>query len=154
MLLSLLDHKPLADISVKELTDLAGVGYATFKDQFLPDFRETDFLLHFVEKPGTSIGTHTVVAGGNGVFLYFEVDPSQCYTYWGLGQSREYGLSPGEAVTLGRLLRKAEQLAGGPVEIEWALDDSGIKMLQSRPLHVGAQEQVPDEMLDLLNKLA
>jgi CzcA family heavy metal efflux pump len=34
---------------------LAGVGYATFKDQFLPDFRETDFLMHFVEKPGTSI---------------------------------------------------------------------------------------------------
>lgn len=33
----------------------AGIGYATFKDQFLPDFRETDFLMHFVEKPGTSI---------------------------------------------------------------------------------------------------
>ncbi|WP_395397961.1 efflux RND transporter permease subunit [Novosphingobium sp. BL-8A] len=34
---------------------LAGLGYAGFKDQFLPDFRETDFLMHFVEKPGTSI---------------------------------------------------------------------------------------------------
>lgn len=34
---------------------LSGLGYATFKDQFLPDFRETDFLMHFVEKPGTSI---------------------------------------------------------------------------------------------------
>ncbi|MFC0686370.1 efflux RND transporter permease subunit [Novosphingobium clariflavum] len=34
---------------------LSGIGYATFKDQFLPDFRETDFLMHFVEKPGTSI---------------------------------------------------------------------------------------------------
>ena len=34
---------------------VAGVGYASFKDQFLPDFRETDFLMHFVEKPGTSI---------------------------------------------------------------------------------------------------
>lgn len=34
---------------------LSGAGYATFKDQFLPDFRETDFLMHFVEKPGTSI---------------------------------------------------------------------------------------------------
>jgi CzcA family heavy metal efflux pump len=34
---------------------LAGFGYANFKDQFLPDFRETDFLMHFVEKPGTSI---------------------------------------------------------------------------------------------------
>jgi len=34
---------------------LAGVGSGSFKDQFLPDFRETDFLMHFVEKPGTSI---------------------------------------------------------------------------------------------------
>ena len=34
---------------------IAGLGYASFKDQFLPDFRETDFLMHFVEKPGTSI---------------------------------------------------------------------------------------------------
>ncbi|MFK4872515.1 efflux RND transporter permease subunit [Novosphingobium sp. ZW T3_23] len=34
---------------------LSAGGYATFKDQFLPDFRETDFLMHFVEKPGTSI---------------------------------------------------------------------------------------------------
>ncbi|CAN5308865.1 efflux RND transporter permease subunit [soil metagenome] len=33
----------------------AGLGYAGFKDQFLPNFRETDFLMHFVEKPGTSI---------------------------------------------------------------------------------------------------
>ena len=54
-------------------------------------------------------------------------------------------LSPGEAVTLGRLLRKCEQLAGAPVEIEWATDDSGFKLLQSRPLHVEAPI-VPDEI--------
>jgi pyruvate,water dikinase len=52
-------------------------------------------------------------------------------------------LSPGEAVTLGRLLRKCEQLAGGPVEIEWAMDETGFKLLQSRPLHV-ALATVPD----------
>ena len=45
-------------------------------------------------------------------------------------------LTPGEAVTLGRLLRKCEQLAGRPVEIEWAMDESGFKLLQSRPLHM------------------
>ena len=54
-------------------------------------------------------------------------------------------LSPGEAVTLGRLLRKCEQLAGAPVEIEWAMDDGGFKLLQSRPLHVEAPI-VPDEI--------
>lgn len=34
---------------------LAGVGHLFTKDQFLPNFRETDFLMHFVEKPGTSV---------------------------------------------------------------------------------------------------
>jgi len=43
-------------------------------------------------------------------------------------------LSAGEAVTLGRMLRKAEAVFGMPVEIEWALDDAGFKLLQARPL--------------------
>jgi len=54
-------------------------------------------------------------------------------------------LTPGEAVTLGRLLRKCEQLAGAPVEIEWAIDDAGFKLLQSRPLHV-QPAIVPDDI--------
>jgi pyruvate,water dikinase len=54
-------------------------------------------------------------------------------------------LTQGEAVTLGRLLRKCEALAGGPVEIEWAMDEAGFKLLQSRPLHVEAPI-VPDEI--------
>jgi pyruvate,water dikinase len=54
-------------------------------------------------------------------------------------------LTPGQAVTLGRLLRKCEQLADGPVEIEWAMDDAGFKLLQSRPLHVEAPI-VPDQI--------
>ena len=49
---------------------------------------------------------------------------------------REPCLDPGQAVTLGRLLRKAEDLMGMPVEIEWALDDAGFKLLQARPLHI------------------
>jgi pyruvate,water dikinase len=34
------------------------------------------------------------------------------------------------------LLREAEALMGLPVEIEWALDASGFKLLQARPLHL------------------
>jgi CzcA family heavy metal efflux pump len=34
---------------------IAATGYMGFKDQFLPNFRETDFLMHFVAKPGTSV---------------------------------------------------------------------------------------------------
>jgi pyruvate,water dikinase len=54
-------------------------------------------------------------------------------------------LTAGQAVSLGRLLRKCEQLAGGPVEIEWAMDASGFKLLQSRPLHM-EPAVVPDEI--------
>jgi pyruvate,water dikinase len=45
-------------------------------------------------------------------------------------------LDAGQAVALGRLLRKAEAVVGGPVEIEWALDEQGFKLLQARPLTV------------------
>ena len=44
-------------------------------------------------------------------------------------------LSKAEAVELGQLLRKVEDLTGMPVEIEWAMDEAGFKLLQSRPLH-------------------
>ena len=52
-------------------------------------------------------------------------------------------LDAGQAVALGRMLRKAETLFGMPVEIEWALDDAGFKLLQARPLHV-EPATVPD----------
>jgi pyruvate, water dikinase len=54
-------------------------------------------------------------------------------------------LDAGQAVTLGRLMRKAEAVVGGPVEIEWALDDAGFKLLQARPLTV-EPITVPDEI--------
>jgi pyruvate,water dikinase len=54
-------------------------------------------------------------------------------------------LEAGQATALGRLMRKAEDLLGMAVEIEWALDESGFKLLQARPLHV-AQPHVPDEI--------
>jgi len=54
-------------------------------------------------------------------------------------------LDAGQAVTLGRLLRKAKDIVGSPVEIEWALDDAGFKLLQARPLHV-EPTIMPDEI--------
>jgi pyruvate,water dikinase len=50
-----------------------------------------------------------------------------------------------QAAELGRMLRAAEELFGMAVEIEWALDDAGVKLLQARPLHV-APAHVPDEI--------
>jgi pyruvate,water dikinase len=46
---------------------------------------------------------------------------------------------------IGRLLRAAEEVVGLPVEIEWALDDEGFKLLQARPLHM-EPPHVPDEI--------
>ena len=54
-------------------------------------------------------------------------------------------LEAGQATTLGRLMRKAEATLGHPVEIEWALDDHGFKLLQARPLRV-QEPFVPDEI--------
>ncbi|HEY2228511.1 MAG TPA: PEP/pyruvate-binding domain-containing protein [Xanthobacteraceae bacterium] len=64
--------------------------------------------------------------------------------------ARQPCLDAGQAVTLGRLLRKAEDImskgfSGMPVEIEWALDDAGFKLLQARPLHL-QPALVPDEI--------
>jgi len=60
-------------------------------------------------------------------------------------RSSEPCLSEARAVELGDLLRTAEDLMGMPVEIEWAMDDAGFKLLQARPLHV-EQPRVPDEI--------
>jgi pyruvate,water dikinase len=64
--------------------------------------------------------------------------------------ARQPCLDAGEAVMLGRLLRKAEDTVsdifdGMPVEIEWALDDAGFKLLQARPLHL-QPTLVPDDI--------
>jgi pyruvate,water dikinase len=48
---------------------------------------------------------------------------------------------------LGRLLLKTEEVMGMPVEIEWALDDAGFKLLQARPLHLDQRPlPVPDQI--------
>jgi pyruvate, water dikinase len=54
-------------------------------------------------------------------------------------------LQAGQATTLGRLMRKAEDILRHPIEIEWALDDDGFKLLQARPLRV-QEPHVLDEI--------
>jgi len=54
-------------------------------------------------------------------------------------------LTEKQAVELGQLLRKVEDLMGTPVEIEWAMDGHGFQLLQSRPLHT-QPAVIPDAM--------
>jgi pyruvate,water dikinase len=54
-------------------------------------------------------------------------------------------LDESQAIELGRMMKRAEHLLGVPVEIEWARDDFGFRMLQARPLQM-EPAQVPDEM--------
>jgi pyruvate,water dikinase len=49
------------------------------------------------------------------------------------------------ATRLAWLMRKAEDTFGMPLEIEWAQDDAGFRLLQARPLVVEAPA-VPDEL--------
>jgi pyruvate, water dikinase len=46
---------------------------------------------------------------------------------------------------IARILRRAEDVLGMPVEIEWALDEERVTLLQARPLHLQAPH-VPDEI--------
>lgn len=54
-------------------------------------------------------------------------------------------LLPAQVQDLGRMMTVAEAMMGGPVEVEWAMDETGIKMLQARHLHMGPAT-VPDEL--------
>ncbi len=60
-------------------------------------------------------------------------------------RAEEPCLSEAQAVELGQLLRRVENLMAMPVEIEWAMDDAGFKLLQARPLHT-QPATVPDEI--------
>ena len=46
---------------------------------------------------------------------------------------------------IGLLMRKSEEVIGGPVEIEWVADETGIKLVQARPLRV-SDSKVPDDI--------
>jgi pyruvate, water dikinase len=50
-----------------------------------------------------------------------------------------------EISEIARILRRAEDVLGMPVEIEWAIDDERVTLLQARPLHLEAPH-VPDEI--------
>ncbi len=54
-------------------------------------------------------------------------------------------LEDDEIVALGAMMKKAEALLGLPVEIEWAADDAGFRLLQARPLNL-QPAAVPDEI--------
>jgi phosphoenolpyruvate synthase/pyruvate phosphate dikinase len=54
-------------------------------------------------------------------------------------------LTEAQAMELGQLLRRVEDLMGTPVEIEWAMDADGFQLLQARPLHT-QPPVVPDAM--------
>jgi len=49
-----------------------------------------------------------------------------------------------QAGELAGLARRIEDLMDMPIEIEWAMDEAGFKLLQARPLHLQATP-VPDE---------
>ena len=57
-------------------------------------------------------------------------------------------LTPAQAIELGAYVRRIEDMMGMAVEIEWAMDDAGFRMLQSRPLHLepDQEEHIDDEI--------
>lgn len=56
-------------------------------------------------------------------------------------------LQAGQATALGRLMRRAADALGMEVEIEWALDSAGFRLLQARPLQLGPAPPADDVWL-------
>jgi len=54
-------------------------------------------------------------------------------------------LSAAQVEELAALLRRTSDVMGIPVEIEWAMDERGFKLLQGRPLHM-QEATVPDNV--------
>jgi pyruvate,water dikinase len=102
-----------------------GLGSAIAQGEVVPD-RIVLSKQGFVRKIEAGRKDHRDTCGHNGTAT--QAVPKEL--------AREPCLDAGQAVTLGRMLRKAETVMGMPVEIEWALDDGGFKLLQARPLHV------------------
>lgn len=64
-LLPQLLHRPRLAVGVIAGGVLLGAAAGSnLREQFLPDFHETDFLMHFVEKPGTSLDAMSRIAQG------------------------------------------------------------------------------------------
>ena len=70
-------------------------------------------------------------------------DPDQCAHGFGSGPRRvraslacDASIGVDQAQALGDMMLRAERVCGDPVEIEWALDGHGPKLLQARPLRV------------------
>ena len=61
-------------------------------------------------------------------------------------RARSRASTPGRRSTLGRLMRKAEAVIGGPVEIEWALDDAGLQAAAGAAAARSSRSHVPDEI--------
>ncbi len=57
-----------------------------------------------------------------------------------------------ELTELSKYLLKAENITNGPTEIEWAMDEKDIKLVQARPLHVEEPHTV-DEVWEKKPKL-
>ncbi|NIW24306.1 MAG: hypothetical protein GWN29_06905 [Gammaproteobacteria bacterium] len=54
-------------------------------------------------------------------------------------------LNQAQLSELADYLVRAEEIVGGATEIEWAMDEAGIKLVQARPLHM-EEPHVPDEV--------
>jgi pyruvate,water dikinase len=109
-----------------------GLGSAIAQGEVVPD-RVVLTRQGFLRKNEAGRKDHRATCGHNGAVP--QAVPDELV--------RKPCLDAAQATTLGRMLRKAEDVLGGPVEIEWALDDAGFKLLQARPLHV-EPIKVPD----------
>lgn len=109
------------------LTATRGLGTTIAQGETVPDryilSHECELLETIPGRTQHNMGCEHYSAGGNVPTKASEPNVGPC-------------LSESQAVELGTYMRRAEAMMGEAVEIEWAQDDRGIRLLQARPLQM------------------
>ena len=112
-----------------------GLGESIAQGEVVPDRYD-------LSEDGKLVGT---AAGRKGHTIHCHLHGAPTTKAVAKDQVSEPCLNETQVRKLGSMMKKAENLMGGPVEIEWAMDEAGIKMLQARPLHL-EPAPVPDQI--------
>jgi phosphoenolpyruvate synthase/pyruvate phosphate dikinase len=110
-----------------------GLGIAVVGGDVLPDRWTVDRILGDVTGPGRSHKAVEWLRVGDGV-RQLSVDSGR----WSVPCISEH-----EVRELAALAGRVEELLGGPQDIEWALDEGGFQLLQSRPETVWSRRTKP-----------
>lgn len=106
-----------------------GLGEAIAQGEVVPDRYDLDGVGNLTETAAGRID-HSVHC------VHHQANPVTHHVHAHDERAGKTCLNEPQVTELASYMRKSEDLMGKPVEVEWAMDAVGIKMLQARPLHM------------------